>query len=116
MPRYETLEKKRRSLVAAIAQIRSLRRGYLNQRFNVCGKPRCRCKAKPPRLHGPYFFITTKVGGKTRCRYIEAPRHLPLLRQQLRAHQHFRRLVQDLMAVCEQIAERELHEQKGVPQ
>ena len=114
MPRYELLERKRRQLLAHLAQIRSLRRGYLNKRFNVCGKPDCRCKAKPPTLHGPYFFITTKVQGKTRCTYIEDRSRLPLLREQLRAHQRFRRLVQGFVGVCEQIAELELHQQKGV--
>lgn len=114
MPRYESLERKRRQLLARLAQIRSLRRGYLNQRFNVCGKPLCRCKAKPPQLHGPYFFITTKVRGKTRCHYVADRDRLALLREQLRAHQRFRRLIQDFVGVCEQIAELELPETKGV--
>ena len=114
MPRFESLERKRRQLLAQIAQIRSLRRGSLNKRFNVCGKPLCRCKAKPPKLHGPYFFITTKVQGKTRCTYIEDRSRLPLLREQLRAHQRFRRLMQDFVGVCEQIAELELDQAQGV--
>ena len=114
MRRYDSLERKRRLLLAGLAQIRSMRRGYLNKRFNVCGKPDCRCKAQPPKLHGPYFFITTKVQGKTRCTYIEDRSRLPLLREQLRAHQRFRRLLQDFVGVCEQIAERELQKAKGV--
>lgn len=114
MPRCESLERRRRRLLAQIAQIRSLRRGSLNQRLNVCGKPLCRCKAKPPQLHGPYFFITTKVQGKTRCRYVADRDRLALLREQLRAHQRFRRLIQDFVRVCEQIAERELDQAKGV--
>jgi hypothetical protein len=31
----------------------------------ACGKPRCRCKADPPLLHGPYSLWTRKVAGKT---------------------------------------------------
>ena len=114
MPRVESLERRRRLLLARLAPIRSLRRGYLNKRFNVCGKPDCRCKAKPPKLHGPYFFITTKVQGKTRCTYIEDRSRLPLLREQLRARQRFRGLMQDLVGVCEQIAELELDPAQGV--
>jgi hypothetical protein len=30
-----------------------------------CGKPRCRCKADPPQLHGPYYQWTRKIDGKT---------------------------------------------------
>lgn len=112
MPRYESLERKRRQILAHIAQIQSMRRGYLNKRFNVCGKPLCRCKAKPPKLHGPYFFITTKVEGKTRCHYVADRDRLALLREQLRAHQRFRRLIQDFVGVCEQIADWNLKTRK----
>ena len=30
-----------------------------------CGKSGCACQASPPRLHGPYYQWTRKVGGKT---------------------------------------------------
>jgi hypothetical protein len=34
-------------------------------RSYACGKPRCRCHADPPVLHGPYAEWTRKIGGKT---------------------------------------------------
>jgi hypothetical protein len=39
--------------------------GTLTVRAYRCGKPRCRCHADPPRLHGPYAEWTRKIGGKT---------------------------------------------------
>jgi hypothetical protein len=39
--------------------------GTLTIRAYPCGKPRCRCHADPPRLHGPYAEWTRKIGGKT---------------------------------------------------
>ena len=39
--------------------------GTLLVRSYACGKPRCRCHADPPILHGPYAEWTRKVGGKT---------------------------------------------------
>ena len=39
--------------------------GTLARRFMRCGKTNCRCKADPPRLHGPYAEWTRKIGGKT---------------------------------------------------
>ena len=39
--------------------------GTLTVRAYACGKPRCRCHADPPRLHGPYAEWTRKIGGKT---------------------------------------------------
>ncbi len=39
--------------------------GTLTVRSYRCGKPRCRCHADPPRLHGPYAEWTRKIDGKT---------------------------------------------------
>ena len=39
--------------------------GTLVIRSFPCGKPRCRCHADPPALHGPYAEWTRKIGGKT---------------------------------------------------
>ncbi len=39
--------------------------GTLTVRSYACGKPGCRCHARPPRLHGPYAEWTRKIGGKT---------------------------------------------------
>jgi hypothetical protein len=39
--------------------------GTLTVRAYLCGKPRCRCHADPPRLHGPYNEWTRKIDGKT---------------------------------------------------
>jgi len=39
--------------------------GTLTVRAYACGKPNCRCRADPPRLHGPYAEWTRKIDGKT---------------------------------------------------
>ena len=39
--------------------------GTLLVRSYACGKRRCRCRADPPLLHGPYAEWTRKIGGKT---------------------------------------------------
>ena len=46
--------------------------GTLTVRAYACGKPRCRCHADPPRLHGPYAEWTRKIGGKTVTRRLTA--------------------------------------------
>jgi hypothetical protein len=40
-------------------------RGSIIERFSRCGSPGCACHDDPPRLHGPYWQWTAKVGGKT---------------------------------------------------
>src|SRR3990172_7586485 len=56
--RYEMLKR-------SVVDLGLFRRGSLVRRFMPCGKPGCRCQAAPPRLHGPYYQWTRKVGGKT---------------------------------------------------
>ena len=46
--------------------------GTLIIRSFPCGKPRCRCHADPPVLHGPYAEWTRKIGGKTVTRRLTA--------------------------------------------
>ena len=46
--------------------------GTLLVRSYACGKPRCRCHASPPVLHGPYAEWTRKIGGKTVTRRLTA--------------------------------------------
>jgi hypothetical protein len=52
-------------LAAALATTGFALPGTLTVRAYRCGKPRCRCHADPPRLHGPYAEWTRKIGGKT---------------------------------------------------
>lgn len=68
-------DERRAALAAEIAGIASegaLLPGSVVVRMMPCGKPNCRCKEDPPRLHGPYFQWTRKIGGKTRTRHLNA--------------------------------------------
>jgi hypothetical protein len=38
--------------------------GSLSTARSTCGKPNCACKAKPPKLHGPYDRWTGFLEGK----------------------------------------------------
>src|SRR6266702_3866658 len=46
--------------------------GTLLVRSYACGKRRCRCRADPPALHGPYAEWTRKIGGKDFTRHLTA--------------------------------------------
>jgi len=59
------LEERHRALLAELADLGLVLRGSIASCFNRCGNPTCRCKADPPRLHGPYCQWTRKVAGKT---------------------------------------------------
>jgi len=38
--------------------------GSVSTARSQCGKPKCACKGKPPRLHGTYHRWTGFIGGK----------------------------------------------------
>ena len=63
--RLETYEQRYRELAHQLADVGYIASGSVAPRYNRCGKASCGCHADPPRLHGPYFQWTAKVGGKT---------------------------------------------------
>jgi hypothetical protein len=72
MPDPASPESRRNELAAEIAALGFILPGTLNVVLNRCGKPRCRCHADPPKLHGPYVTWTRKVAGKTVTRRLSA--------------------------------------------
>lgn len=63
--RLENYERRYRELARQLADVGYIAAGSVAPRYNRCGKPSCGCHGDPPRLHGPYFQWTAKVGGKT---------------------------------------------------
>ena len=58
-------EKEYWELKRRILELGWARPGSVTRRFMPCGQPTCRCMAKPPQLHGPYFQWSHKLAGKT---------------------------------------------------
>lgn len=46
--------------------------GSLSTARSTCGKPNCACKAKPPKLHGPYHRWTGFILGKRTTKTLTA--------------------------------------------
>jgi hypothetical protein len=46
--------------------------GSIVARMMHCGNHRCRCRADPPQLHGPYLQWTRKIDGKTVTKILSA--------------------------------------------
>ena len=105
-----SLRLKRDQLTAAIAQIGDMRPGSLVARFRKCGKPSCHCSKKGAQGHGPSYSLTHAVAGKTVTRVIPAGPAVDLARQQLEEYHRFRALVQQLIAVSEQICDSQVRQ------
>src|ERR1700674_3764483 len=107
-PDLQALLLQRDQLKAQLAAIGEMRPGSLVPRFRKCGKPSCHCAKKGAQGHGPSFSLTHPVAGKTVTRIIPAGPVVEQTRQQLDEYHRFRQLVQQLIAVSEQICDWQL--------
>ena len=106
----KTLQEKREQLKAGLAQVHDLRRGSLTARFRKCGKPNCHCAEKDSPGHGPCYSLTHARGGKTITQVIPSGPAVDRTREQIAEYRRFRKLVQELIAVSEQLCNAQLHQ------
>jgi hypothetical protein len=92
------LDAKIAKLKVALATLGDLRPGTLSEQYNVCGKPGCRCKASPPRKHGPYYQVSFTWQGKSQTQFVRRE-DVPAVRRQLRNYQRLRALVDTWISV-----------------
>jgi hypothetical protein len=80
--------------------------GSVVVRTGPCGKASCSCRAKPPRLHGPFRSWTRKVAGKTVTRLLSEDQlddYQPLLDN----HRRLKELVHEIEELTLGIVERD---------
>ena len=104
----DALVLQRAELISQLTNIGEMRPGSLVARFRKCGKPSCHCAKKGAQAHGPSYSLTRPVAGKTVTRIIPAGPAVQRTRQQLHEYHRFRQLVQQLIAVSEQICDWQL--------
>lgn len=75
-----------------LGQLGDLRMGTLSKQYNVCGTPGCRCKATPPKRHGPYYQLSYTRKGKSTTRFIRRE-NLSSVKKQLQNHARLRKLI-----------------------
>lgn len=109
-PDLETLMLQRDQIKDRISHIGEMRPGSLVARFRKCGKSSCHCAKKGAKGHGPSYSLTHAVGGRTRTRVIPVGPAVSQAQQQLEEYRRFRELVQQLVAVSEQICDLQLRQ------
>jgi len=89
-------EKKIQQLKQKLVKLGSMHPGSINEQYNVCGKPVCKCKdKKDPVKHGPYYQLSYAVAGKSSSKFLNKVQ-LPEARKQIKTWQEFKRLTMDL--------------------
>jgi hypothetical protein len=106
----KALHEKREQLKADLAQINDLRPGSLTARFRKCGKPNCHCAQKDSPGHGPSYSLTHASAGKTITQVIPQGPAVDRTRAQIAEYRRFRQLVQELIAVSEQLCNAQLQQ------
>lgn len=110
----KALHEKREQLKADLAQINDLRPGSLTARFRKCGKPNCHCAQKDSPGHGPSYSLTHASAGKTMTQIIPQGPAVDRTRAQIAEYRRFRQLVQELIAVSEQLCHAQLQQPEAI--
>jgi len=84
-------------LEEALAHIGPMLPGGITEQWNVCGKPRCKCKDPDnPKKHGPYFQLSFTVGGKSSSMFLRRE-ELAAARRCVRNYARFKALTAQLL-------------------
>lgn len=93
-----------RALAAQLADIGPISSGSLTRRYTRCTSPGCKCRADPPRPHGPYWQLTRKIDGKTVTRRL-TPAQAKLYREWIANDRRLRRTIDQMRALAGKAAE-----------
>jgi hypothetical protein len=105
------LERRIQRIKQELSALGDLRPGYLSEQYNVCGNPRCRCKADPPQKHGPYLQLGWTRRGKSTTRFIRKP-DISAIRQQLENYELLQQLVDQWIETAIEICELKLNQSR----
>ena len=90
--REQVLERRIERIKRELHALGDLRPGSLSEQYNVCGVEGCRCKASPPRKHGPYYQLSFTRKGKATSRFVRRE-EVAIVRRQLKNYAQLRALV-----------------------
>ena len=101
--RIQSLEKRVETIKRELAQLGDLRPGSLSKQYNVCGNPTCKCKASPPKKHGPYYQLSSTRKGKSRSKFVRKE-EVAAVRAQLKNYAKLRKLTERWIDLAEDLA------------
>jgi hypothetical protein len=107
-----------RSLAARIEEVKrqlvalgEMRPGSLSTQYNVCGSLGCRCKASPPKKHGPYYQVSYTRKGKSGTRFVRRE-DLSSIQRQLKNYARMRMLVDRWIELATRLSDLGLAQQR----
>ena len=101
--RIQSLERQIEKIKRELAQLGHLRPGSLSKQYNVCGNPNCKCKATPPKKHGPYYQLSSTRKGKSRSKFVRKE-DVGAVRTQLKNYAKLRKLTERWVDLAEELS------------
>jgi hypothetical protein len=99
MTTIEEIEAERERVLDEMRQIRSLRRGSVNEQYFTKRRPG---RAQPVK-QGPYYVFTRSEGGKTKSYRLKKGEEVEQARQDVAAHKRFKELVRRYEELTERL-------------
>jgi Family of unknown function (DUF6788) len=106
--------REQRLLVQDLLRRREMLAGSLFERWGICGKEGCACRAG--QKHGPYYVLSTRSGGRGAFAYLDEKQMAPA-RALVRAYREYRagfrrlrRLNEELVALLRRYQEATVRE------
>ena len=100
MIKFEDLEKRREEIIMKIKEIRTMRRGTINEQYLKV--PR---KEKEPSIRGSYYILSRNEGGKTIGFRLKNQEELELAKKDVEAYKEFSKLTKEYVTVTENITD-----------
>jgi len=96
----EDLLRVREDIIEKIKEIRTMRRGTINEQYLKV--PR---KEKEPSIRGPYYVLSRNEGGKTVGFRLKTQEELDLATKDVESYKEFNRLSKEFITVTESITD-----------
>jgi len=87
--RISQLRKIRGRLENRLMKPQAMQVGSVVKQYMFCGKASCACHQDPQKKHGPYYYLSYKMGGKSRYKYLGKAATVGV--EQARHYQEFQR-------------------------
>jgi hypothetical protein len=101
MDRIEKIEARRREILWEMGEIRSMRRGTLNEQYlRVAHKGK-----SEPVLRGPYYVLSRQEGDKTVSRRLKSGSEVAQARENIEAHKRFKGLCREFEGLTEKLGD-----------
>ena len=97
--RLTQYERAYRELAAKLAELGFMHEGSVVRQRLTCGKSACVCHTDPERRHGPYFYWTAKVKGRTVSRLL-SKEEAELYEEWIRNRRRFRAIQRKMLALA----------------